>query len=164
MYVGCKKSSKRSFNSSSKTSPKASSCASERLTKARAELLQREVKLKNLLKPLKVERQMERQMAEMKAQKEELRHQIAFSTAEEEIEKAKVVDDLYGTLDHSKRNTKEEVKLLKQKENTEETRQSFPSVKEPQTVPHGESSLKHGDFKQVGRSCTNAVPNPTAQT
>ncbi|KAL9984440.1 hypothetical protein ACROYT_G006731 [Oculina patagonica] len=159
-----KKSSKRSSKSSSRTSSKASSRASDRSRKSRAELLRRKVELKNLLKGHEVERQMERQIAEMKAQEEELKRRIALLTAEGEMEKAKVVDDLYESSEHSKRNTKEEFKPLKQEENAEKTRQTLPSVKQPRTVPHGESSLKHGDNKQVERNCSRSAPNPTAQT
>ncbi len=106
---------------------------------------------------------MERQIAEMKAQEEELRRRIALLTAEGEIEKAKVVDDLYETSEHSKRDTKEEFKPLNQEENTEKRRQTFPSVKQPPTVPHDESSLRHGDNKQVERSCTKSALNPTTK-
>ena len=57
-------------------SSKSSSRASERSRKAKAELLRREVELKNLLKRQEVEHQMERQLAEMKSQEEELRRWI----------------------------------------------------------------------------------------
>ncbi len=90
---------------------------------------------------------MERQIAKMKAQEEELRRRIALLTAGGEIQKAKVVDDLYESSEHSKRTTKEEFKPLKQKENTEETRQTFPSAKQPPTVPQVDPSLKHGEKK-----------------
>lgn len=159
-----KKSSKRSSKSSSKISSKASSRASDRSRKARAELLRREVELKNLLKRHEVERQMERQIAEKKTQEEELRRRIALLTAEGEIEKAKVVDDLYETSEQSKRNTNEDLKPLKHEENTEEMRQTFPSVKQPPTVPHDESSLRHGDNKQVQTSFTKSALNPNVQS
>ncbi|KAL9964892.1 hypothetical protein ACROYT_G028600 [Oculina patagonica] len=81
-----------------------------------------------------------------------------------EIEKAKVVDDLYETSEHSKHTTKEEFKPLKQEKNTEKSRQTFPSVKQPPTVPPDESSLKHGDNKQVERSSTKSALNPNLQS
>ena len=59
--------------------------------KAKAELLRREVELKNLLKCQEMERQMERQIAEMKIQEDELKRRIALLTVEGEIEKAKAM-------------------------------------------------------------------------
>ena len=83
------------YSSSTKSkSSKTSSRASERSRKAKAELLHREVELKNLLKRQEMERQMERQIAEMKIQEDELKCGIALLTAEGEMEKAKAVDEL----------------------------------------------------------------------
>ena len=83
-------------------SSKSSSRASDRSIKAKAELLRREVELKNLLKLQEMEREMERQIAEMKIQEDELKRRIALLTAEGEIEKAKAVDELYESSEYSK--------------------------------------------------------------
>lgn len=83
-------------------SSKSSSRASDRSIKAKAELLRREVELKNLLKCQEMEREMERQIAEMKIQDDKLKCRIALLTAEGEIEKAKAVDELYESSEYSK--------------------------------------------------------------
>ena len=75
-------------------SSRTSSRASDRSRKAKADLLRREVELKNLLKRQVMERQMERQIAEMKIQEDELKCRTALLTAEGEIAKAKAVDEL----------------------------------------------------------------------
>ena len=136
-------------------SSKSSSRASDRSKKAKAELLRREVELKNLLKRQEMERQMERQIAEMKIQEDELKRRIALLTAEGEIEKAKAVDELYETSEYSKRGTEAELKPVYK----DETRDSLPPVKDLQVGPN----FKSGDFKQVGRNYSKSVLNPGAQ-
>ena len=136
-------------------SSKTSSRASERSRKAKADLLRREVELKNLLKRQEMERQMERQIAEMKIQEDELKRRIALLTAEGEIEKAKAVDEFYETSEYSKRGIKAELKPV----HSEEARDSLSLEKEPRVG----SNLKHGDFKQVGRIYSKSVLNPGAQ-
>lgn len=54
---------------------------------------------------------MEQQLAEMKLQ-EELKRQIAILVAEGEIEKAKVIDDLFEASESSKHSIKSELKLV----------------------------------------------------
>ena len=120
-------------------SSKSSSRASDRSKKAKAELLRREVELKNLLKRQEMERQMERQIAEMKIQEDELKRRIALLTAEGEIEKAKAVDELYETSEYSKCGIKAELKPVYK----DETRDSLPPAKDLQAGPN----FKSGDFK-----------------
>ena len=144
-----------SSSSRKSKSSKSSSRASERSRKAKAELLRREVELKNLLKRQEMERQMERQIAEMKIQEEELKRRIALLTAEGEMEKATAVDELYETSEYSKRGTEGELKPVY----TDEARNSFPPVKEPQAG----SDFKNGYFKQVNRNYSKSVLNPGAQ-
>ena len=91
-----------SSSSRKSKSSKTSSRASHRSRKAKAELLRREVELKNLLKCQEMEREMERQIAEMKIQDDKLKWRIALLTAEGEIEKAKAVDELYESSEYSK--------------------------------------------------------------
>lgn len=67
---------------------------------------------------------MERQLAEMKSQ-EELKHRIAVLVPEGEIEKAKVVDDLFEASESSKHSIKSELKLV----NTEEASHSYPTTR-----------------------------------
>ena len=114
-----------SKGSEKSTSSKSSSRASERSRKAKAELLRREVELKNLLKRQEMEHQMERQLGEMKSQEEELKHRIAVLVPEGEIEKAKVVDDLFEASESSKHSIKSELKLV----NTEEASHSYPTTR-----------------------------------
>ena len=71
-------------------SSRSSSRASERSRKAKAELLRREVELKNLLKRQEMERQMGRELAEMKSQEEELKCRIAILVAEGELKRPKL--------------------------------------------------------------------------
>jgi len=125
-------------------SSKSSSRASDRSKKAKAKLLRREVELKNLLKRQEMECQMECQIAEMKIQEDELKRQIALMTAEGEIEKAKAVDELYETSEYSKHGIEAELKPVYK----DETRNSFPLVKDLQAGPN----FKSGDFRQVGRT------------
>ncbi|KAJ7388612.1 hypothetical protein OS493_036685 [Desmophyllum pertusum] len=84
-----------------------SSCSSERSRKAKAELLRRELELKNLLK----QQELERRIAEVKEQEDELKRRIVLLVAEGEMEKAKVVDEIYQSSEYSKRYTKKELKV-----------------------------------------------------
>ena len=68
-----------------------------------------------------MEHQMERQLAEMKLQEEELKRRIAILVAKGEIEKAKVIDDLFEASESSKHSIKSELKLV----NTEEASHSY---------------------------------------
>lgn len=116
-----------------------SSRTSERSQKAKAEPLRLEVELKNLLKRQEMEHQMERQSAKMKLQEEELKRRIAILVAKGEIEKAKVIDDLFEASESSKHSIKSELKLV----NTEEASHSYP------TTRHAELYTKC-DPKNVG--------------
>ena len=136
-------------------SSKSSSRASDRSKKAKAKLLRREVELKNLLKRQEMERQMECQIAAMKIQEDELKRRIALLTTEGEIEKAKAIDELYETLEYSKRGIEAELKLVYK----DKTRDSLPPAKDLQVGPN----FKSGDFKQVGRKYSKSVLNPGAQ-
>ena len=86
-----------------------------------------------------MEHQMERQLAEMKLQEEELKRRIAILVAKGEIEKAKVIDDLFEASKSSKHSIKSELKLV----NTEEASHSYP------TTRHAELYTKC-DPKNVG--------------
>ena len=86
-----------------------------------------------------MEHQMERQSAEMKLQEEELKRRIAILVAKGEIEKAKVIDDLFEASESSKHSIKSELKLV----NTDEASHSYP------TTRHAELYTKC-DPKNVG--------------
>ena len=87
---------------------------------------------------------MERQLAEMKLQEEELKRRIAILVAKGEIEKAKVIDDLFEASKSSKHSIKSELKLV----NTEEASHSYP------TTRHAELYTKC-DPKNVGKIIRN---------
>ncbi|PFX11376.1 hypothetical protein AWC38_SpisGene24930, partial [Stylophora pistillata] len=132
-------------------SSRASSRVSERSRKAKAELLRREVELRNLLKRQEMERKMERQIAELKIQEDQLKRRIALSKIEEEIEKAKVIGEFYEGSEYSKSASKEE----KKPSHTREAHDPNLSATNP-TLPNGKRN-------QVGRTYSKSELNPTAE-
>jgi len=120
--VTCSVVTSSSRNSKSSKSSSRVSDRSKRLIKAK--LLCREVELKRQ----EMERKMQHQIAEMKIREDELKRRIALLTAEGEIEKAKTVDELYETLEYSKRGIKAELKPVYK----DEACDSFPTMKDPQ--------------------------------
>ena len=90
---------------------------------------------------------MERQLAEMKSQEEELKRRIAVLVAEGEIEKAKVVGDLFESSESSKRSIKSELKLV----NTEEASHFYP------TTRHAELYTK---LSEINAGFENSILGP----